>query len=191
LAARGAELRRTGQATSEENLMKLHTMMMLALLAPGAVYAAGPQQAASQADAAMPAEHAMTRASATQWGPAPPMLPAGAQAAVLAGDPGKEGVFTIRLKMPAGYRVPRHWHPSDESVTLIEGDLTLSMGEAANAHDATLAAGDFVNLPAQMQHEASSRGGAIVQVHAMGPFQITYVDPKDDPRNAQAKPAKK
>jgi quercetin dioxygenase-like cupin family protein len=170
--------------------MKLQAIMMLVLLAPGAMYAAGPRQAADQATAAMP-EHAVTRANATQWGDAPPVLPKGAQAAVLAGDPGKDGMFTLRLKMPAGYRVPRHWHPSDEAVTLIEGDITLSMGEAASAHAETLAPGDFLNLPARMQHEASTKGGATVQIHSMGPFQITYIDPKDDPRNAQAAPAKK
>ena len=170
--------------------MKLQTLMMLALLAPVAVCAAGPQQSAGEAGEAMQ-EHPVTRAAATQWGPAPPVLPAGAQAAILAGDPGKDGMFTLRLKMPAGYRVPRHWHPSDESVTLVEGDLTLSMGEAANAHAKTLAPGDFLNLPARMQHEASTKGGATVQIHSMGPFQITYVDPKDDPRNAQATPAQK
>ena len=171
--------------------MKLQAIMLLALLAPGAMHAAEPPQASAQADAPMAAEHAMTKASAIQWGPAPPMLPAGAQAAVLAGDPGKDGMFTLRLKMPAGYRVPRHWHPSDEAVTLIEGDITLSMGEAASAHAETLAPGDFLNLPARMQHEASTKGGATVQIHSMGPFQITYIDPKDDPRNAQAAPAKK
>jgi quercetin dioxygenase-like cupin family protein len=167
--------------------MKVQTIpMLLALLAPGAVFAGEPQ--ADQAEGAMP-PHAATRANATQWGDAPPVLPRGAQAAVLSGDPGKAGVFTLRLKMPPGYRVPRHWHPTDESVTLIEGDLTLSMGEATSAHAETLAAGDFLNLPAQMQHEASTKGGAVVQVHAMGPFQITYVDPKHDPRNASAAPA--
>lgn len=136
------------------------------------------------------APHAITRAAATTWGDAPPVLPPGAQASVLAGDPGKPGVFTIRLKMPPGYRVPRHWHPTDEAVTLVEGDLTLSMGEAGVAHDGTLLPGDFVNLPARMQHEASTTGGAVVQVQSSGPFEITYLDPKDDPRNAGTSKAK-
>ncbi|HZV39516.1 MAG TPA: cupin domain-containing protein, partial [Pseudoxanthomonas sp.] len=111
-------------------------------------------------------------------------LPSGAQAAVLVGDPGQPGVFTLRLKMPPGYRVPRHWHPTDEAVTLIEGDLTLSMGAADMAHDAALSPGDFVNLPAQMHHQASSKGGAVVQIQSTGPFVINYIDPKDDPRGA-------
>ena len=170
--------------------MKMQTIPMLwALLAPVVVCAGEPQQTADQASTAT-SQHTMVKADATQWGDAPPVLPKGAQAAVLSGDPGKEGVFTIRLKMPAGYRVGRHWHPTDEAVTLIDGDLTLSMGEAAGAHDETFAPGDFVNLPARMQHEASSQNGAVVQVQSTGPFQITYVDVKDDPRNADAAHAK-
>ena len=163
--------------------MKLQTIpMLLALLAPGVLQAGEPQAAEK---ASMPG-HMMLKAKETQWGEAPAALPKGAQAVVLAGDPGKEGVFTIRLKVPAGYRVPRHWHPSDEAVTLIEGDVTLSMGEAANAHTQTLAPGDFVYLPARMQHEPRTQGGAVFQVQSIGPFQVNYVDPNDDPRNAAA-----
>ena len=119
-----------------------------------------------------------------KWGDAPPSLPPGAKLAVLSGNPGAEGPFTIRLKMPPGYRVPRHTHPTDESVTVLQGQLSASMGEAAHAHAGSLGVGDFVNMTAGMQHEVSTRGGAILQVQAMGPFQITYVNPADDPRNA-------
>jgi len=153
--------------------------LILLLALAGSALAADPAKPDTK-----PMQHAVTHAADTAWGPAPPSLPAGVQAAVLVGDPGKPGVFTIRLKMPPGYRVPRHWHPTDEAVTLIEGDLTLSMGEAGMAHDGVLAPGDFVNLPAQMHHEASSKGGAVVQVQAVGPFEINYIDPKEDPRNA-------
>ena len=160
--------------------MKSIPILLLLALSGGAL-AANP----GMPDAQPAMQHAVTRAADTAWGPAPPMLPAGVQIAVLAGDPGKEGNFTIRLKMPPGYRVPRHWHPTDEAVTLVEGDLTLSMGDAtAMAQDETLAPGDFINLPTPMRHEASSKDGAVVQIQSMGPFMITYVDPKDDPRNA-------
>ena len=160
--------------------MKPISLFLLLALSGGAL-AANP----GMPDAKPAMQHAVTRAADTAWGPAPPMLPAGAQIAVLTGDPGKEGSFTIRLKMPPGYRVPRHWHPTDEAVTLVEGDLTLSMGDAtAMAQDETLAPGDFINLPTPMRHEASSKDGAVVQIQSMGPFEITYVDPKDDPRNA-------
>lgn len=164
----------------------MKTTLLLLLALSGGAIAGDP----ATHDANAPMQHAITHAANTAWGPAPPALPAGVQAAVLAGDPHKPGVFTLRLKMPAGYRVPRHWHPSDEAVTLIEGDLTLSMGEAGTAHDGALAPGDFVNMPAHMQHEARSRGGAVVQVQSTGPFVINYIDPDDDPRNQAAQKAK-
>ncbi|MUV13434.1 cupin domain-containing protein [Noviluteimonas gilva] len=128
--------------------------------------------------------HVMVKAADTKWGEGPAFLPKGVQAAVLYGDPSKAGPFTLRLKAPAGGKIPRHWHPTDEQVTIIEGDFHLSMGDAANAHESDFAPGDYVNLPAKMQHEASTKNGAVVQVNAMGPFEINYVDPKDDPRNA-------
>ena len=155
-------------------------LLPVCLLASGVAIAADAPQQAMTAPA-----QAVTRASATRWGPAPPTLPAGAQAVVLYGDPGKPGAFAIRLNAPAGYRVPRHSHPSDEQLTLIEGDLTLSMGRTGAASDETLARGDHINLPANMQHEASTRGGAVIEIHSEGPFDIRYADPKDDPRNAK------
>ena len=120
-----------------------------------------------------------------KWSAAPPGLPAGAQVAVLAGDPGKEGMFTIRLKFPAGYAVGPHQHPTDELVTVIEGNFSLGMGQVLDkAKSATLAPGGFAVAPARMNHYAFTDSGATVQVTAQGPFNITYVNPKDDPRLA-------
>lgn len=161
--------------------MKPSLLLGLCLL-PGALLAAEPQPA----PAAKTSSHAMVHAATIQWGDAPPSLPPGAQAFVLSGDPGKPGAFAIRLKAPPGYRVPRHWHPTDEQVTVIEGDITLSMGEATDAHDADFVPGDYVMLPAQMQHEASTRNGAVVQINSMGPFEIHYINPADDPRKQAA-----
>lgn len=163
--------------------MKTPTCLLLALL-PGLAMAGQDETV----PAATPSAHAMVRAAQTTWGDGPPVLPKGAQAAVLYGDPGKAGPFAIRLKAPPGYRVPRHWHPTDEQVTVIEGEVTLSMGEAAGAHSETFGIGDYVNLPARMQHEATMPNGAVVQINAMGPFEITYVDPADDPRKAAPAP---
>jgi quercetin dioxygenase-like cupin family protein len=160
--------------------MKSLSLLPLCLCVAGAVTAAEPMPAGMPADSAMPM-HDVVRAASTAWGPAPPVLPAGAQMAVLYGDPGKPGAFAIRLKAPAGYRVPRHWHPTDEQVTLISGDFNLSMGKKDEAMDAALVPGDYANLPAQMQHEASTKNGAVVEIHSEGPFQIHYVDPADDP----------
>ena len=159
--------------------MKLPNALLLLALLPGAAFAQDDAAAA-----ATPSAHSMVRAAETAWGDAPPMLPRGAQAAVLYGDPGKAGPFAIRLKAPAGYRVPRHWHPTDEQVTVIEGEVTLSMGEADGAHAESFGAGDYVNLPARMRHEATMKSAAVVQINAIGPFEITYIDPADDPRKA-------
>ena len=118
-----------------------------------------------------------------KWGPAPPSLPRGAKLAVLSGDPGKDGMFTIRLRFPAGYSVPPHSHPSDELVTVISGQLSLGMGRAMNRkRAATLLQGGYVVAPANMNHYAFTRSGATVQITAHGPFQVTYVNPRDDPR---------
>ena len=156
-------------------------------LVPGCLLASEPEGQSDNMPAASAATHTMVRAASIQWGDAPPMLPAGAQAAVLSGDPGKPGAFTLRPKAPAGYRVPRHWHPTDEQVTVIEGDLSLSMGDGSAAHAGDFGPGDYVLLPAKMLHEASTRNGAVLQVQAMGPFEINYVNPADDPRKAAPK----
>lgn len=186
-ATRPLPVRRDGLPLVETPLMKRSSILFLALL-PCALAAAPPQSADAPAST-----HVMIKAAATQWGEAPPAFERGAQAAVVAGDPAQAGgLFVIRLKTPAGFRIARHWHPSDEHVTVIEGDLTLDMGEGAQKHSATFGPGDYVLLPAQMQHAASTSGGMVVQVHGVGPFEINYVDPKDDPRKrmpaAKAKP---
>ena len=118
------------------------------------------------------------------WGPAPPVFPAGAKMAVLQGDPSKEGLFTVRLDLPDGYRVAPHYHPTDEYITVISGTFLLGMGDTLSAAKATvLRPGGFGTVDATMHHYALTRGRTVVQVHAMGPFVLTYVSSKDDPRN--------
>jgi len=124
-----------------------------------------------------------------KWGPGPPFFPAGARFTVLQGDPGASGVYTVRLEMPAGYTIRPHYHPTDELVTVISGSLILGMGDSVNMKGATtLPAGGFVNAQANMHHFAVAKGKTVVQVHGQGPFAITYVNPKDDPRNAPKQP---
>jgi quercetin dioxygenase-like cupin family protein len=130
---------------------------------------------AAQADVNNPAR--------IKWGAGPAALPRGAQLAVLSGDPAKEGMFTIRLKFPPGYRVMPHHHPSDELVTVISGRVTRGMGDTVDpAKMVTTVAGGYAVMPKGMNHYVSTRGGAIVQVTAHGPFQVVYANPKDDPR---------
>jgi quercetin dioxygenase-like cupin family protein len=117
-----------------------------------------------------------------KWGAAPPVLAAGAEIAVLAGDPAKSGPVTLRLKLPAGYAIAPHWHPTDERVTVISGQFGLGMGDTLDKKKSkVLKPGGYAVAPANMHHFAWTKSGAIVQVDLMGPFAITYVNPADDP----------
>ena len=118
-----------------------------------------------------------------KWGMAPPALPAGAQMAVVSGDPGKKGMFVLQLKMPADYAVPPHSHPTDETVKVLSGKLHYAMTDKMDMATAkTLTAGNSVTMTAKMHHWVHAPEATTVQVSGMGPFAITYVDPKDDPR---------
>jgi quercetin dioxygenase-like cupin family protein len=118
------------------------------------------------------------------WGPAPDVLPPGAQLSVLVGDPGKEDqLYVVRLKLPAGYRIPAHTHPKDEHVTVISGAFHIGMGAKFDEGKATrLTAGGFAYAAKGMQHYVWVAEETIVQVHGLGPLDISYVNPADDPR---------
>ena len=116
-------------------------------------------------------------AAEMQWGEGPPSLPAGAQMVVLDGDPRQKGPFTIRLKMPAGYKIPPHTHPVAERVTVISGAVHLGIGEKFDeSAGRELKAGDFAVLPAGVPHFAWSPSEAILQIHSEGPFQRKFVE---------------
>jgi quercetin dioxygenase-like cupin family protein len=124
--------------------------------------------------------------TAIEWKAAPAALPPGAKMAVLEGDPTKEGPFVVRFQFPDGYHIPPHTHPKTERVTVISGILHLSTGEALDRSSAKkLPAGSFGYWPAGMKHTAWSEGETVIQLHGTGPWQINYVNPADDPRNAK------
>ena len=127
--------------------------------------------------------HTVVPADAVKWGPAPPSLPPGAQAAMLFGNPGKEGPFVLRLKFPAGFVIPPHRHSEDEVVTVISGGLGVASGEKLDrAAVKPLPAASFVHLPAGMPHFAWTEVESVVQINGIGPFNVVYVNPADDPR---------
>jgi len=124
-----------------------------------------------------------------EWKPGPPSLPAGAKMAVLEGDPTKEGPFVMRLQVPAGYHIAPHTHPKTERVTVISGTMLLAMGDNLDRSAAkTLNAGTYAFWPAGMKHTAWFDGATTIQLHGIGPWQINYVNPADDPRNAKKSP---
>ena len=122
-------------------------------------------------------------AEAITWDAVPPVLPKGAQLAVLSGDPGKSGPFTVRLRMPAGYKIPAHQHPHGESITVISGELSVGMGDKLDEKVAQkLGPGGFVDLPANINHFAFANVETIIQINSPdGPFAIKYANPTNDP----------
>ncbi len=136
-----------------------------------------------------PAAHVLTVPTDIKWGEGPAVFEKGMGFAVLAGDPGKEGLFVVRLKLPAGYKIAPHFHPTDEHVTVLSGTFALGMGDKLDKAAAKqLPAGGYALLPAQMHHYAIAISDATVQVHGMGPFSLTYVNNADDPsKRAPAK----
>ena len=122
--------------------------------------------------------------AALKWGPAPPAFPAGAQMAVVSGDPSKAGMFTIQLSMPDGYKILPHTHPTAENVTVMSGTFIVGMGDMWDAAKTKpMAAGATGAIPAGAAHYAQAQGKTVVQVSAQGPFAMTYVKASDDPRN--------
>ena len=127
--------------------------------------------------------------AALVWGPAPAVFPSGAQMAVVSGDPGKAAPFVVALKMPAGYKIPPHFHPTDENVEVKEGLFLYGMGDTFDVSKTKpMKPGDKGSIPAQMHHFATAKEATIVTVSAMGPFAMTYVNPKDDPTKQATNP---
>jgi len=138
--------------------------------------------------AAHESQHAVVQqVKEAQWGPAPPMLPPGAEIAVLAGDPMKAAPYTVRLKFPANYAVPAHSHPTDENVVVVSGALTFGMGDAlvkTAAGNKTLTSGGYALAAAGMNHYAfTGAQPATIVLYGVGPVEFKYVNPSDDPRN--------
>ena len=120
---------------------------------------------------------------ALHWGPAPAVFPAGAKMAVVSGDPGKSGLFTIELSMPAGYKIPPHFHPTAEHVEVKRGTFLVGMGDLLDLKATkAMTVGDTGTIPALGHHFAAAKSPVVVAVTAKGPFGMTYVNPKDDPQ---------
>jgi Cupin domain len=137
--------------------------------------------------AAISAQPAMAQNAFTpdqvKWGPAPSFLAPGAQLAVIEGDPmATSGDFTIRIKMPDGYKIAPHWHPKRENVTVISGTFKVGMGDKFDESKMMpFPAGSFAYLDPDMHHYAMSVGDTVVQVHGMSPVKFNYINPQDDP----------
>ena len=156
----------------------LQTRFVLPLVAVVALAAAG----SFAAEMTHPT-HLVVQAATLAWGPAPPVFEPGAQLAVVMGDPGSEGPYVVRAKLPAGYKIMSHWHPTSENVTVLSGSLGIGAGDKFDkATGQVLATGGFVSLPALMHHYAWTEGATEIQIHGLGPLALFYVNPADDPQ---------
>jgi hypothetical protein len=143
--------------------------------------------AALYAQAAAKPEAVFVNTADLKWGDAPPTMPKGAQLAVMSGDPSKKAPFTIRLKMPSGYKIPPHWHTQDENLTVLSGTFVLHMGDTMDVAPHELTAGGYHFLPGKAHHAAETKSETILQLHGTGPFDIHYLNPADDPSKAAKK----
>ena len=159
--------------------MQVRLLAMLAIT----TLLAGP---VTSADETKPAKltHMVALADDLKWVDAPPGLPPGGKMAVLDGDPSKEGsVFTLRAKLPDGYIVPPHFHGTDESITVLEGSFGIAVGEKFDKSKIRyLPPGSFARMSKGEKHYVQTKGATVIQITAVGPFDISYVDPSDDPR---------
>jgi quercetin dioxygenase-like cupin family protein len=155
------------------------SLLLVSALAWGQTSAMKTKSASKSAASAQPV---VLNLDGMKWGPAPAELPPGAQLAVLEGDPSKVGPYTVRLKMPDGYKIQPHWHPTVEHVTVLSGTLKVGMGATwDNSNPTTLSSGGFAVMPARMKHFAWTSGDTVLQLNGTGPFKIIYVNPNDSP----------
>src|SRR5690242_21625478 len=128
----------------------LTAIVATALLGASATFAQEPAKPA--------AAHVMLTAADLKWSDGPPSLPPGAKVALMEGNPKEAGLFTMRLKLPANYRVPPHWHPADEHVTVISGTFYMGVGDKFDAASAKgMPAGGFVLMPTKQVHFAMTK----------------------------------
>jgi quercetin dioxygenase-like cupin family protein len=161
------------------------SLIILAALLSGACSKSSPSSDAPSAptSSASPSpSHSVLKKNGEQWGPAPAVFPPGAEMAVLQGDPSKTEEFTVRLRLPNGYKIPPHTHPTTENVTVLSGTFLAASGTQFNESELEALGQDgFISIPAEHAHYAMARGLTVVQVHAIGPFALTYVNAADNP----------
>lgn len=163
---------------------ELHRAQAIILLAAGLLCADVHAQAAHPA-AAVLKSHILLAPEDIRWGPCPPAVPPGASCAVIEGSlTAANQLFAYRVRMPDNYLIPPHFHPVDEHLVVVSGVFNVGHGEKLDlAVIREMSAGSFIVMPKGVPHFASTTGETIIQVYAIGPWGLTYVDARDDPRN--------
>ncbi len=138
--------------------------------------------ALAQTGTHMASDHMMATPDELKWVDIP-SLPPGAKLAVIEGPLNQAGPLTFRLKLPANYQIPAHWHPAIEHVTVISGTFNMGTGDKLDqAKTKALTAGSVAIMQPKTNHFGWTKDETIVQVHGVGPWGVTYVNPADDPR---------
>lgn len=114
-------------------------------------------------------------AAEINWKDGPPTLPLGTKTAVLEGDPKQEGLFTMRLKLPAGTKIAPHWHPREERVTVLAGSLSVGFGEKPDRPGRRFRAGAYYVNPPRVSHYVWTEEEALVQITGSGPWELHYL----------------
>ena len=132
---------------------------------------------ASGQESKAPEGHGVIKTTDLKWAP----IMKGCEMAPVSGDPSAEGTpFVIRLKCVAGTKIPAHWHPTDENVTVLQGTFQVGMGDKYDAAKLeTAPSGSFTTVPKEARHFALSKTASILQVHGIGPFKVNWVNPED------------
>lgn len=126
--------------------------------------------------------HVLVAPADLQWADVP-SLPPGAKVAVIEGPLNEAVPFTIRLKLPANFKIPAHWHPAIEHVTVLSGTFNVGMGDKFDmAATRPLSAGGMAIMQPNTNHFVWTKDETIIQVHGVGPWALNYVNPADDPR---------
>jgi len=172
------------QAAGSFKKARVYILLAVFVLANGVLFSAASARDMRRQRMSMTAKDVVLTPEDLKWGPAPDALPAGAEVAVLEGDPTKPGPYTMRLKMPADYKIPPHRHSSPERVTVISGKFNVAKGEKADPEmkGTVLPPGSFFMMAPKSAHYAWASEETIIQLHGRGPWQINYINPGDDPR---------
>jgi quercetin dioxygenase-like cupin family protein len=155
------------------SLIRLSTLALaLAALGPRLAWAQDPSSA-DPIRAVVPADLKWAESKATP----------GAQVAVIEGPPNEPVPYILRVKFPADYKVPAHWHPATERVTVISGTFNLGTGDKLDKEKTkALAPGSTAIIQPKTNHFAWTSEETVIQLHGVGPQDINFVDPADDPR---------
>ena len=154
----------------------MNTRLMTSLVAV-AIGCFGASMGWTQAGA-----HTMITPDDFKWADVP-SLPPGAKIAVIEGPMTEAVPFTIRIMLPADYKIPAHWHPAIEHVTVISGTFNMGVGDKLDTSmTRALMAGSVAIMQPKTNHFAWTKEETIVQIHGVGPWGINYVNPADDPR---------